>query len=303
VSLFANIFTNNILPAFLVMACGFILDRKLQVDKKSLSRVAIYILTPCLVFSAIVQSTVDPRDFGLMIVFVAVITILMTLLAIIVGRALRWSPRMIDALVLSVAFLNAGNFGLSIILFAYGEAGLELGTVFFVATNFAGNTLAAFFASRGNGNTRQALGNVFRLPGIYAFILALILRIYQVPMPAIIMNPVSLIGRAAVPVMLMMLGLQLSQTPVSKRYKEIGVGVFLRLVVSAVLAIILAPLMGLAGLARQVAIVQSGTPAAVTSALMAIEFDADAEYVTSAIFFSTLFSGVTLTILIYFVGA
>jgi predicted permease len=49
-----------------------------------------------------------------------------------------------------------------------------------------------------------------------------------------------------------------------------------------------------------VAITEAATPTAVSSALMAIEFDSDADFVTSVIFFSTLFSAVTLTILLSF---
>jgi predicted permease len=235
-----------------------------------------------------------------MMLFVLAITMAMVALGLGVGRLLGWSREMTDALVLSVAFLNAGNFGLSVVLFSFGEAGLELGTVFFVGTNFACNTISAFFASRGNGGTRRALLNVFKLPGLYAFIVALLMRIWDLPVPQVILRPTELIGRAAVPVMLMMLGLQLSQTHIGRRYKEVAVGVFLRLGVGALAAIALAPLLGLQGLARQVAVTQAATPTAVSSALMAIEFDSDAEYVTSAIFFSTLFSSVTLTVLLYY---
>ena len=56
-SLFLTIFTKNVLPAFLVIAVGVLLDRRLRIDKKSLSRTAIYILTPCLIFSSITFST------------------------------------------------------------------------------------------------------------------------------------------------------------------------------------------------------------------------------------------------------
>ena len=66
---FTNIFIYNILPAFLVMAAGVILDRLLKVDKKSLSRMAIYVLVPCMVFSSVVSSSVDPGEFVSMIVF------------------------------------------------------------------------------------------------------------------------------------------------------------------------------------------------------------------------------------------
>ena len=301
-SVFVHIFQKNILPAFIVIATGVLIDRKLEIDKHSFSRTAIYILTPCLVFSSIVESNVNPSQFGIMIVYVGVITLIMCAIPLAVGKLLGWEQRSVDALVLSVAFLNAGNFGLSVVFLSYGDAGLELATVFFVGTNLAVNTLAAFFAARGNGGGRKALMKVFKLPGPYAFALALLIRFIGIDPPYLLMRPVSLIGQASVPILLLMLGIQLSQAKVGGRYGQVAVGVFLRLVVGSVMALLLAPIMGLQGLARKVAVVEASTPTAVNSGLMAIEFEADADYVSSVIFFSTLFSGVTLTILMYLLG-
>ena len=72
---------------------------------------------------------------------------------------------------------------LSVLLFAYGEEGLALGSAFFVVSSMATNTLGAFFAARGNGNARQAAASVLRLPGIYAFLLAMLLRVFDVGVP------------------------------------------------------------------------------------------------------------------------
>lgn len=301
-SILSGIFINNVLPAFVVMGLGLVLDRGLHVDKRTLSRMAVYVLTPALAFSSIVKSEVPPGEFGLMLAYVLLITAAMCALGLLVGRLLRWPRRTVDALVLSIAFLNSGNFGLSVVLFSYGEVGLELGTIFFVGTNLAANTLAAFFASRGNGTTKQALLNILKLPAPYAFALALLLRSLQVEVPAVIMRPVSLVAQATVPTMLLMLGVQLSQTRLRSRMREVSVAVGLRLLAGPALGALLAPVIGLHGLARQVGIVQASMPTAVSSGLIAIEFDADAELVSSAIFVSTLLSSITLTLVIALLG-
>ncbi len=64
------------------------------------------------------------------------------------------------------------------------------------------------------------------------------------------------------------------------------------------LAIFLAGLLGLEGLERKVCIVQASTPTAVTTILLAIEFEADPQFVTSGVFLSTLFSAFSITLLI-----
>ncbi len=297
-----SIFTNNVLPVFVVIAVGVLFERRIPIDKRTLSRLAIYVLSPCLVFSSIIQSDVDSAQFGLMVLYVLVFTTVMCLIGLAVGRLLGWSRQATNALVLSIAFTNSGNLGLSIILFTFGEAGFGLGAAFFVATNLTTNTFAAFFAARGRGTLWQTLAQVLKLPGIYAFVLALLLK-GGPPLPELVMRPINLIAQAQIPIMLMMLGIQLSQTQVARQFKEISIGVALRLLGGAGVAMVLAPLLGLTGLARQVAIAQSATPSAVSAALMAIEFDAEADYVASVIFFSTLLSSITLSALLTFLVA
>jgi len=296
-----SIFTNNVLPSFIVIGVGYLLQRRIQVDKRTLSRLAIYVLTPCLVFSSIVNSQVDPGEFGRLTAYVIVFTLLMIAMGYIVGRLLRWSPQAIKALMLSIAFTNSGNMGLSIILFTFGQEGFALGATYFVATNLTANTLAALIAAHGRGTLGHTLLQVLKLPGIYAFALALLLRNQSIP--ELVMRPISLISQAQIPIMLMMLGVQLAETKIGTQLRRISVGVLLRLVGGAALAFLLAPVMGLTGLARKVAIAQSSTPAAVSSALMAIEFGADAEYVASVIFFSTLLSSITMSALLAFLVA
>ncbi|MFH1086159.1 MAG: AEC family transporter [Chloroflexota bacterium] len=299
-ALFWRIFVNNILPAFLVIGAGVLADRTLHIDRKHLARLGLYILAPCLVFNLISKSTVDAIQFGRMTLYGLVVTVGMCGLGLLVGKLLRWSTRQTDGLILSVAFINAGNFGLSVVLFTFGQEGVELASVFFVVTSFAMHTLGAFFANRSHGGVLQALRKAFTLPGPYAFVLALILRSLDIAVPPVIEKPVALIASAAIPVLLMMLGLQLSQTHLGRRYKDVAIGVTMRLVVGALVAIGLAPVLGLQGLARQVGILEASMPTAINSAMVAIEFDADAEFVTGVIFFSTLLSSITLTVLIAF---
>lgn len=281
------------------MGAGVILDRWLGVDKRSLSRTAVYILSPCLVFSLVAQSTIDLPTFGQMMLYALVVTLAMTVIALAVGRLLGWSSRKTDGLVLATAFVNSGNLGLSVILFSYGEPGLALASVFFVVTNLATHTLAAFFAGRGQqGSALEAIRAVLKLPAIYAFALALALRLLGLSAPPPLLNAVDLAGRAAVPLMLMMVGLQLSQTNLGNDSLDVAIGVGLRLLVGPLVAAGLASVFGLQGLARNVGIVEASMPTAVTSSLMAIEFGADPEYVTSVVFLSTLLSSITLTVLI-----
>ncbi len=297
-ALFDSILLNSIMPTYLVVAVGFLLERKLHLDKRTLSRLAIYFLTPALVFNSMMSTEVSPGQVVRVLLAVFLVTAVMVAAALLVGRLLRWTERAVDGLVLSVAFMNAGNLGLSVAMFAFGQAGLELATIYYVGTNLAVNTVGAFFAARGNGGGRQALGKLLRLPGLYAFAVAIALRVLHLEAPVIVMRPIELVSRATVPVMLVMLGVQLSQTRLAGQLGRVSLAVAVRLVGGALVGLAVAPVLGLSGLARQVVTMQSATPTAVNSSLMAIEFDADPEFVSSVILVSSLLSSVTLAILL-----
>ncbi|MGI6379687.1 MAG: AEC family transporter [Anaerolineae bacterium] len=295
-----TILLDNILPAFAVIAVGVFADRGLRADKDTLSRLAIYVLSPCLVFDSIASSAVNGDQFARLVAHLLLVTLAMVALSMLLARILGWSSRQSDALVLSTAFLNTGNLGLSVVLLAFGTVGLQYATVFFVVSNFMSYTIGAVFAARGTDGKFGwgAVGRAMRLPGAYAFLLAMLVRWTSVMVPPVLAKPVGLLGQASVPVMLVLLGMQLSQTKVTVRLGQVSVGVVLRLVVGALVGVAIAPLVGLVGLPRSVAIVQAAMPTAVTSALLAITFDADAEYVTSVVFTTTLLSAVTLSLLL-----
>ncbi|NLV74683.1 MAG: hypothetical protein GXY52_08375 [Chloroflexi bacterium] len=95
---------------------------------------------------------------------------------------------------------------------------------------------------------------------MYAFLLAILLRVLHTSLLTPVASAIDLIGQGSIPVMLLLLGIQLSQTRLGKRYPQVAIGVFLRLVVGAAIAFALAPLMGLTGLARSVGIAEASTP-------------------------------------------
>ncbi len=120
-------------------------------------------------------------------------------------------------------------------------------------------------------------------------------------MPLPVERSVSLLSDAAIPVMLVVLGMQLSRSSVRGKMRNILTAAGLRLVASPLIAVVLALILGVTGLERQVSITQAGMPTAVMSAVLAAEFGSDAEFVTAVIAVSTVLSMITLAILLAFV--
>lgn len=221
----------------------------------------------------------------------------------VIAFVLKLKRSMKVALMLTVMFGNAGNFGLSLNLFAFGEDAVAYAAIFFSTSAILVYTLGVMLASWGKTNLLSAIMGVFKFPVIYAVALALIFNFYDLSLPLPLDRTVSLLSEAAIPVMIVLLGIQLYNARLSKEIIPVGLSNLLRLVVSPVLAIGLAALFRLQGTAYQAGILETAVPTAVLTTVLATEFDIEPAMVTTAVVTSTLLSPLTITPLLAFLGA
>ena len=134
----------------------------------------------------------------------------------------------------------------------------------------------------------------------WAAIAALLVGGLGIQVPDLLMRPVKLLGNAAVPMMLLILGLQLAYSIQSLRSNvgSIVLASALRLLVAPVLAIPVAWVTGVEGLTYQACMLEASMPSGVTSTVIALEYDLEPDVVTGTVFFSTLFSALTLAVVI-----
>lgn len=297
-STLAEIIYNIISPILLVVAVAFVADRYLDLDPRSLSRLLVYVFTPFLIFEGVAFSDLSGSEAGQLVAVAILMSVGIALVAWMVAHWAQLDRRTAAAFTLSATLINAGNYGLPLNRFAFGAPGEERALVFFIATVVVSYTLGVFLASFGNLSARLALRNVFGVPLVYAALLGLAVNLLNVDLPLPMTRAVGLMADAAIPAMLAVLGVQLSRASVRGRIQPIVLASALRLLVGPLIAVGLVALLGLEGLARQVAIVQSAMPTAVVTGVLAVEFDADAELVTATILVSTVASVITLSVLL-----
>ena len=296
--LLLSVLAEDLLPIFVVAGAGFLLARRLQVEVRPLARVTFHVLAPCLVFQVLVTSTLHPGDFGRMVVFAAAVRLAVGAIARIVTLPLRLEPPALSALLIVVMFSNTGNYGLSVVLFAFGREALSHASIYFAAGAVLMYTLGVFIASSGRRSPGQALLGVFRVPVLYAVALAALVMVTGTPLPTGLMRPVSLLADAAIPVMLLVLGMQLERGGWPERPALVGLAAGFVLVVSPLVGFGLADAMGLEGAARQAAITQASMPAAVVNTILALEYRVEPAFVTAAVLVSTLLSPITVAVVI-----
>lgn len=295
-----SVFVDNLLPILLAAGAGFIFGRTMQPDIKPASRLTFYLFSPCLVFTSLAHVEIAAGEFGKLALLTLSVSAIMAVLAFSCGRVLGAGRQLIASLIVASVFVNSGNYGLAANKFAFGERGLARAMVCFVFSTVILYTVGVLTASMGRLSPRQALRNLLTVPAVYGLLAAAIVRWADVRVPLFVDRSVSLLSDAAIPLMLVILGLQIAQvrTWPGDRIALIGTAAFLQLVASPLLALILARLLGLAGVTRQAAVLQSAMPAAVVATILAAEYDLDAPLVTGTVVVTTLLSPLTLTPLI-----
>jgi len=196
-------------------------------------------------------------------------------------------------------FANCGNYGLPVMLFAFGEEGFAFGIIFVMVSIMMQATIGISVASWHKGATwKQGLTRVLRYPHLYAFLLAVVLRSTSIELPQSLFRSVDLLAQAAIPGQLLMLGIQLSRV----RLHHFGVDSILlssvKLLIPPFLGWAITSMLGITGLLQAVLIAQASMPSAVNSLILATQFRRNPELAATVVFVSTVFSLVTITLLL-----
>lgn len=289
---------NIILPVLLVIGLGVVIERRLSLDLRPLSGVTFYLFIPALVVNGLAQSDLKGEEIGLILFLEIILSLLLALIGWGVAKLFGFDRKLESAFMLTVAFINAGNYGLALTEFAFGMAGLQRAIIFFIGTAITGNTVGIFLASRGTASIGRSLLNMLLVPLPYATLLGLVINFGQIALPTPLDRALTLLSQAAVPAMLVTLGMQLSRTSLTGRLQPIVLATATRLVIGPLVALPLMALMGFSGLTWQVTLVMAGMPTAVTSTILATEFGSDAELTSAIVLTTTVVSVATLSILL-----
>ncbi|MCK5314659.1 MAG: AEC family transporter [Anaerolineales bacterium] len=297
------LFANNILPIFLAAGAGYLVAKYLGVKPHSISRIAFYIFSPSLIFRLLTTSQLNNNDIYHMVGFAAASMLVVGFITWVIGRILRIQRRLLVAVVLTAMFGNSGNYGLSLNLFAFGEDALAYASLFFVTAAILTYTLGVFIASLGSSSVKKSLQGLLKVPVIYAVGLAFLFNAMNWTLPLAMDRTVNLLADAAIPVLIVLMGIQLRHTRWNGQAKALGLSNSMRLIGGPILALGLSVVFGLTGAARQAGVTEAAVPTAIMMTVLATEYNIKPSFVTTAVFTSTLLSPLTMTPLLAYLGA
>lgn len=149
-----------------IAGLGWVAGRTLEVGAKDLSSLLVYIVSPLVIFLAIVQSPADWRYFGYSLG--ALLTASTAAwIALGLGRVL-WRDGRANLFAFAGGTGNTGYFALPLVFALFDEQQVAIAAFIIIGVNLYEFTVGYFIASRGAEDVRSSLLGIARLPILYA---------------------------------------------------------------------------------------------------------------------------------------
>ncbi len=279
---------------------GWLLDRRYRLDLDSLVKLNIYLLVPAFMFVHVVKSDLSGSMALRVIGFTACIIASMFFLAALIGRIAGYDRPQLRSMQIAAMFYNSANYGIPLMTLAFPKVGAVFQVFIVLVQNVSCFTVGLFLANSAHRSGWRALLPMLRQMSIWAIVAAVLVRIGDVPVQQWrwLWVPLNYFSDALVALALVTLGVQLSKTEHRQPFGRISWAVALRLLIAPLIALALVPLFGFTGEIARIMIVSTSFPTAVNTALLAHEFKADSHFAAAAVFYSTVASLVTVTLLI-----
>ncbi|MEA3309633.1 MAG: AEC family transporter, partial [Chloroflexota bacterium] len=279
----------------------------LELDLRTLSRVSFYLFMPALVLDVLLRPDFKSAEFGSIAGAAFLVTVALWAIFEVVARLLRLEAKTRGAFLTAIVLTNAGTYGLPVLTFAFGEDALAPATAYIVAFNVIIVVLASFYlALVGEASLGKALRRVSGTPVVYAALLGALVQWTGWVLPEPVVKAVRILGQATIPVLLVVLGLQLRRGFTGGwrawHLPALGMVLVARFLVAPLLAGWIGGWLGLEGLAHTTFVIDNALPTAITTTVLASEFEADAAFATVSVFLTTIVSLLTVTLWLNWLG-
>lgn len=290
-----------VLPLFLLMAIGYFLDKRFNLDVRTLSRIQFYVISPVLLFTVSYEAELNLHDMAGIAGFTMVHLVILLTAALLI-YTLR--PFRDNRALLTVGTLvtNAGNYGLPLTLLAFGEESVSaVGIMLSLHSLLFFSLGLTFLVGTKEGGLGEAIKQTIRYPVLHAILLGFLLRALHVSIPTPIQTTLDYVMGAFVSSALITLGVQLSKCPAVGDAVPVSMLSVMRFLISPLLAALLVPLFNLPPPIAGAMILAAALPTAVNVYIAAAEVDRGADLASRMVFWTTIGSAVVIPLVLLFV--
>ena len=294
-----------IMPVFVIIGIGVLVDRTLKVDLPTLARLNFWVFVPSLLFLKVLDAQLD----GNQIAWITFYAISHAAVLFTIAWLITLHPRLNDHRVIirmGAVLFNCGNYGIPFVTLAFhGEAGtvaIAALAVMIMAQNLLSYTLGVCLLESESSSPKRLLKGLFRIPVLYAIVFALLLRALDLNLLDQLRAPLQYLSQGLIPVALITLGVQLSRSQPGQAKLTVSVITVIRLLISPMVATVLVFLFGFERNLALVLIAISGLPMAVNVFILCAHYERDEDLASQAVFWSTLLSALSLPLILIIIS-
>ncbi len=277
-------------PVFLLAAIGYFwVKLGFEYRVEFVTRLAMTLAVPALVFTSLTQNTINPKFLTEMIIVVCMAYAVVSVLALIFTFIFKLDLR---TFLMPLISGNTGNLGLPLCFLAFGKDGLGYAVIVFAFTSIVAFTFGLWVVS-GTRSFKQPL----KEPLVPATILGLLFMFYGWETPKILTNSLNLISQMAIPLMLITLGVAVARLKTQLAFKTLGISIS-KIMIGTIAGITVGYQFSIPYEAFAVLIIQMSMPVAVTSYLLAEKYGANSEAVAGLVVISTFLTTFTTPVVL-----
>ena len=280
-------------PVFFIVGIGYFLGKKNpNFDTAFITNYSGNFGAPALFIFAITSSGVSYSVFSEYFIYAIIALTSFALVGIIF---LFFMKKDISRELPPYFLPNTGNMGIPICLFAYGTLGMGVAAAISSLVILLHFTINIFLASK-----KFDIKIILKSPPTYAVIVAVYFLYFDMEMPKVIINTVMLLGYAMIVLILMSLGVSLTQLKVFS-LKDSIISSIGRVIIGPIIGFLIIKIFNLSGFAAGVLLIQSAMPSAILTYLVAKMYSPKkvVDSISSMIVVSTLMSLITVPIIVY----
>ena len=292
----------------MLLALGYLCARLKLVGpefNKGLSKLVINVFLAGMILSSVINKKLEMTGgdvaFGL----------LMMTLSMLICVGIGWlSPTLLrikdgdkGMYRILAAFMNNGFMGFPLVAAVYGENAVFFASLSNIPFNLLLYTAGVMLLQKGDKNTKFSIKSVINVP-IVATLIAVVIFIFEIPMPKLVDDVADTLSAATVPLSMMCVGLSLGSVSLKEALLQprlYGISL-VRLLICPLAVWLVLRIFITNPVILGTIVILSACPSAIICTILGIQYGRDGVESSEAIFISTMLSMITIPLLISVLG-
>lgn len=291
----------TIISIVLMIGLGYFLKRIDFLSEKDidpLNKIVMYILMPCMIFSALYSADMSLLPtLGILPFVILTASIGSGVISYIVLKRLHYDDKKIWSVLVTVMIANTAFMGYPVNLGVYGHPGFLRAIFCDLATTCMFLLLSFVLVLKFRGTVKRAFREILLFPPLWAVVLGISFNLLNIPIGPVLDKTVNYLADGAIPLIMISLGLSIELGGLARSKAMVIFTSIVKLGVFPLIALIVVSLLGLTGLQHDVGIIEAAMPSGMLSLLLAITYKLDYELTSDCILINTVISLITLPII------